>query len=260
MHRSTLSSLVFPFFLLAGVALVANAEEKLIGKFTNYHHGIAGDVYAVDEQTLKIKGFEYDGAGPDAFFWAGTQGSKPGSVGIILPHPFDGTFFDYEDRSAPILEGRFDKTDLTLTLPPGTQVSDLKWLSVWCRAFQVNFGDLVADFTLDHDHEGSDAEAESESEPETTDAEPESDDIDAHHPPLVSPDSNNAHDPHHRHHHHGHGHDEDEDADAEAEGYAEGEAESEAEAEAEAAYATGSENRPVALAVALSAVIALALW
>ena len=53
MHRSTLSSLVFPFFLLAGVALVANAEEKLIGKFTNYHHGIAGDVYAVDEQTLK---------------------------------------------------------------------------------------------------------------------------------------------------------------------------------------------------------------
>ena len=44
-------------------------------------------------------------------------------------------------------------------------MSDLKWLSVWCRAFKVNFGDLVADFTLDH--EGSDAEAESESEPET---------------------------------------------------------------------------------------------
>ena len=50
-------------------------------------------------------------------------------------------------------------------------MSDLKWLSVWCRAFQVNFGDLVADFTLDHDHEGSDAEAESESEPETVSSE-----------------------------------------------------------------------------------------
>lgn len=244
MHRTTLFSL-----LAVAMLAVANAEEKFIGKFTNYHHGIAGEVYAVDEQTLRIKGFEYDGAGPDAFFWAGTSGAKPGSVGIILPHPFDGTFFDYEDRSAPILEGRFDKVDLTLTLPPGTQVSDLKWLSVWCRAFKVNFGDLVADFTLDH--EGSDAEAESESEPETTD------DIDAHHPPLVSPE-NNAHDPHHRHHDHDHDHHHDEDADAEAEGYAEGEAES--EAEAEAAYGTGSEKRPVALAVALSAVIALALW
>ena len=29
------------------------AEEKFIGKFTNYHHGIAGEVYAADEQTLK---------------------------------------------------------------------------------------------------------------------------------------------------------------------------------------------------------------
>ena len=58
-----------------------------------------------------------------------------------------------------------NQADLTLHLPPGTQVSDLKWLSVWCRAFTVNFGDLVADFTLGG--EGSEAEAESESEPET---------------------------------------------------------------------------------------------
>ena len=112
--RRTLSLL-----LLLAVAL-ANAEEKFIGKFTNYHHGIAGDVYAVDEQTLRIAGFEYDGAGPDAFFWAGTQGDAPGNVGIILPHPFDGTFYDYEDRSAPILEGRFDKVT---PLPLFTQES-----------------------------------------------------------------------------------------------------------------------------------------
>ncbi len=108
--------------------------------------------------------------------------------------------------------------DITLTLPPGTKVSDLKWISVWCRAFQVNFGDLIfpAGFKLE-------AGADAESEPEG------GDDIDAHHPPLVHP-TGNAHDPHHRH---DHDHD---DPDAEH-GYAEGEAESEAEAEAEAAYA-----------------------
>jgi len=254
MHRTALS-----LILAVAVFAVANAEEKFIGKFTNYHHGIAGEVYAADEQTLKIKGFEYDGAGPDAFFWAGTSG-EPSKVGIILPFPFDGKFYDYEDRSAPVL-GRFEGADLTLHLPPGTQVSDLKWLSVWCRAFTVNFGDLVADFTLGG--EGSEAEAESESEPETTDG-GESDDIDAHHPPLVSPENNNAHDPHHRHHdhgdHHDHDHKHDADAEAEAEGYAGAEGEAESEAEAEAAYGTGSEKRPVGFAVALSALIALALW
>ena len=73
----------------------------------------------------------------------------------------------------------------------------------------------------------------------------ESDDIDAHHPPLVSPENNNAHDPHHRHHdhdHHDHDHKHDADAEAEAEGYAGAEGEAESEAEAEAAYGTGNKS------------------
>ena len=70
----------------------------------------------------------------------------------------------------------------------------------------------------------------------------ESDDIDAHHPPLVSPENNNAHDPHHRHHDHDHDHKHDADAEAEAEGYAGAEGEAESEAEAEAAYGTGNKS------------------
>ena len=52
--------------------------------------------------------FEYDGAGPDAFFWVGTEG-EPSTVGTILPYPFKGQFYEYEDADAPILEGAFDK-------------------------------------------------------------------------------------------------------------------------------------------------------
>ena len=66
----------------------------------------------MDEHTILIKDFEYDGAGPDAFFWAGTQG-KPSAVGTILPYPFNGKFYEYEDGNAPILEGRFDKVGYT---------------------------------------------------------------------------------------------------------------------------------------------------
>ena len=52
-----------------------------IGNFKTYQHGVAGQVFAVDEQTLRIEGFEYDGKGPDAYFIAGIKGSKPGSPG-----------------------------------------------------------------------------------------------------------------------------------------------------------------------------------
>ena len=48
---------------------------------------------------------QYDGAGPDAFFWVGT-GGRPGSSPdtVVLPYPFDGTFYGYEDAQTPKLE------------------------------------------------------------------------------------------------------------------------------------------------------------
>ena len=33
---------------------------------------------------ILIQNFQYDGTGPDAFFWAGVQGSNPSSDGILL--------------------------------------------------------------------------------------------------------------------------------------------------------------------------------
>lgn len=37
---------------------------KLIGKLSELHHGVSGEVYAVDARTLFIKDFTYDGEGP----------------------------------------------------------------------------------------------------------------------------------------------------------------------------------------------------
>nr|CAD7440550.1 unnamed protein product [Timema bartmani] len=39
---------------------------KLIGKLVEYAHGITGTAYAVDESTIFIKNFSYDGTGPVA--------------------------------------------------------------------------------------------------------------------------------------------------------------------------------------------------
>ena len=140
--------------LILLVAAVASAQEEegtFVGALTSKQHGVKGNLYAVDKKTLLIKNFEYDGQGPDAFFWVGTD-DLPGEIGTILPYPFDGKFFKYDDQNAPILTDRFDGTkNIKLTLPEEVDVTDLKWFSVWCRQFSVNFGDLVvpAGFSLE---------------------------------------------------------------------------------------------------------------
>merc|ERR1712243_370279 len=66
-----------------------NGLRKL-GSFRNIFHDIGGDAYAVDESTILIKGFTYDGEGPDTFFLAGKSG-KPSSRGeYVLPWPANG--------------------------------------------------------------------------------------------------------------------------------------------------------------------------
>jgi hypothetical protein len=46
---------------------------------------VKGRVYAPTDDTIYIRGFHYDGAGPDAFFWAGTTTDVPTANGFIIP-------------------------------------------------------------------------------------------------------------------------------------------------------------------------------
>lgn len=45
-----------------------------------------GSVFMVDDGTLLVKGFHYDGAGPDAFFYVGTEG-RPEDGGTLIRFP-----------------------------------------------------------------------------------------------------------------------------------------------------------------------------
>ncbi|XP_050585241.1 protein Skeletor, isoforms B/C isoform X1 [Bombus affinis] len=112
-----------------------NYYGKLIGSLKNYAHGIKGDVYAVDDTTIFIKGFCYDGTGPDAYFWVGNS-STPTPQGYIVPYP------EIKEGSDPVVLKLYNYTDIILKLPNGKRIRDIKWLSVWCRRFTVNFGDV----------------------------------------------------------------------------------------------------------------------
>ncbi|XP_039308067.1 protein Skeletor, isoforms B/C isoform X2 [Solenopsis invicta] len=112
-----------------------NYYGKLIGSLQEYAHGIKGKVYAVDDATIFIKGFCYDGTGPDAYFWVGNT-SQPNPDGYIVPYP------ETDKASDPRVLEAYNYTDVILRLPGGKRIRDIRWLSVWCRRFTVDFGDV----------------------------------------------------------------------------------------------------------------------
>jgi len=60
---------------------------SFMGSLEKQVHNVGGIVYAVDESTLFIKNFTYDGQAPDAYFWAGSTRS-PDSSGFIIPDEY----------------------------------------------------------------------------------------------------------------------------------------------------------------------------
>ena len=117
-------------------------QARFLGRLTGHDHDVSGDVLAPNSNSLLIKNFKYDGRGPDAFFWVGTSGNEPNEIGHIVPVPFLGRFYHYTDPDAPVLRQFFGE-DVELTLPPDLTVDKIRWISVWCRRFAVNFGDLI---------------------------------------------------------------------------------------------------------------------
>jgi len=104
---------------------------KKIGPLSTLFHKVSGDVYAVDMKRVHIRNFLYDGAGPDAFFWAGAT-AKPSSNAFIIP----------DERGTKEVLQPYNKKSITMTLPGKKTIKDIKWISVWCRAFSANFGDV----------------------------------------------------------------------------------------------------------------------
>ncbi|KAI5693637.1 hypothetical protein M8J75_002858 [Diaphorina citri] len=108
-----------------------NYYGKYIGALRGYHHSVQGEVYAVDARTLHIRDFTYDGQGPAAYFWAGSS-SQPDASGFALR----------DERQSTTELKAYRKKHVTLTLPEGKSLTQIKWFSIWCESAAVNFGDV----------------------------------------------------------------------------------------------------------------------
>jgi hypothetical protein len=85
---------------------------------------VRGLVTMIDDCTLELSGFSYDGNGIDVRVYGSKNSNfRPGfSIG-------------------PDLFGRhFDHETLRVQLPAGKTLDDLDWVSIWCVAVGANFG------------------------------------------------------------------------------------------------------------------------
>jgi len=138
--------------LLLLAALSTQLHTSSSVKLSTLQYNVGGDV-TIEDDRVKIKGFSYSGAAPDAFFYIGTEGTPEdaGTTGIHVQYP------PGEDK--PL--GAYSGQDIEFPLPDGVSGSEVVWVSVWCRQYSVNFGH--AKLTAG---EEAVAEVEPEGEPE----------------------------------------------------------------------------------------------
>lgn len=108
------------------------ATHPLAGRdlqLTTRSHGVRGTVRIVDDCTIVISGFSYDGAGRTVELYGSIGGSY--ASGRALSR-------DILRPSKPYVDAQ-----LVVRLPTPLKVADLDGLSVWCSDVNVSFGDVA---------------------------------------------------------------------------------------------------------------------
>jgi len=118
---------------------VGYPSPKIIPGFKKLAHGVSsGPVTILDSKRVLISKLRYDGAGPDAYFVVG-KGGIPNAHGYKVQN---------ELGSSNPLSG-YDGVDVELTLPGKLTFNDIDYLSIYCVAFQEDFGHVLIPANLD---------------------------------------------------------------------------------------------------------------
>jgi hypothetical protein len=102
------------------------------GFFNTFAHNVSGKATIIDDCTIEISEFSYDGGGPDVFFYGAIDHQYDGNDAFSIGTKIDGQVYN--------------DAQLTIQLPQGKSLDDLTGISVWCIDFAANFGQM--EFTL----------------------------------------------------------------------------------------------------------------
>lgn len=105
------------------------SSHPLVGSvatFEGFSHQVGGTATVVDDCTIRLDEFTFDGQGVNVQLYGGLDGAYQ-----------DGFSMSGDLRRSPAYAGE----SLTFTLPAGVTLDDLDGVSVWCVPVGINFGD-----------------------------------------------------------------------------------------------------------------------
>ena len=89
-------------------------------------HGVKGTATILDERTIRLTHFSYDGRAPDMYVYLGTNQSSVAFLnGLTI---------------SPRLARAYDDETYEVSLPEGQTLDGWNAISIWCRAVQASFG------------------------------------------------------------------------------------------------------------------------
>lgn len=98
------------------------------GYFETFHHNVAGKATIIDDCTIEITQFSYDGGGPEVYFYGAIDHKYESDSAFPIGTKLNGTVFE--------------NSQFTIKLPMNKSLDDLTGISVWCVDFNADFGHM----------------------------------------------------------------------------------------------------------------------
>ena len=99
------------------------------GYFETIAHGVSGRAEIIDNCTIKVTEFYYDGRGPKVNFYVAQDHDYANESAFAISREINGP--------------SYENSEFILRLPNGKTLNDFNTLSVWCVEFGASFGELV---------------------------------------------------------------------------------------------------------------------
>ena len=127
MNTKSFSIFVYILSLTASFSYSQISHSSWQAELSTDFHNVSGTVTIVDDDTIQLNNFNYDGAGLVVYFYL-AQENTPASFsnGLAIGDDLLGT--------------KFTNATFSINLPPGESTSNYNAISVWCVAAGVSFG------------------------------------------------------------------------------------------------------------------------
>jgi len=112
------------------VADNCSADHPYVGRtrqLSMLAHGVSGTVQILNDCTIEVTDFNYDGQGPAVYFYGGQNLIFIGADAFSIGPQLNGTVWNSDT--------------ITLAIPEGKTLDDFDSISLWCFDFNANFGD-----------------------------------------------------------------------------------------------------------------------